>query len=32
MVAEEDLTLGGEHKMKYTYDVSQNSTLETHII
>ena len=32
MVTQGDLTLGGEHTMQYTDDVSQNCTLGTYII
>ena len=32
MVTEGDLTLGGEHTMQFTDDVSQNCTFETYII
>ena len=32
MVAEGDLTLGGEHTMQYTDDILLNRTLETYII
>ena len=32
MVTEKDLTLGGEHTMQYTDDVSWNCTTEHYII
>ena len=31
-VMEDDLTLGGEHTMQHTGDVSQNRTLETYVM